>query len=267
MDSRALSLAALSLLDAPPPRQVRAAAQAGFSHVGLRLLPATDSEPHYPMVGDTPLVRETLAALADSGLAVSDIEILRLTPELEVAALEPLFETAARFGARQALVAGNDSDYGRAAENLARLAELGRHYQVTLNLEPMPWLAVSSLAQASELIALSGREDVGILVDALHFYRAGESLASLGDIPSSRLNYCQICDAPARNPGNEAELIHQARCDRLPPGAGELDLRGLLAALPPDLPVSVEVPLAGARGSLPPEQRAALLCEAARALL
>jgi hypothetical protein len=39
MNMRTLSLAALTVLDVPPPEQVRIAAQTGFTHVGLRLLP------------------------------------------------------------------------------------------------------------------------------------------------------------------------------------------------------------------------------------
>ena len=36
-------------------------------------------------------------------------------------------------------------------------------------------------------------------------------------------------------------MIHTARCERLMPGEGGIDLQGLFAALPRDLPVSVEV--------------------------
>ena len=37
------------------------------------------------------------------------------------------------------------------------------------------------------------------------------------------------------------QMIHTARCERLLPGDGNIDVRGLFAALPADLPVSVEV--------------------------
>ena len=36
-------------------------------------------------------------------------------------------------------------------------------------------------------------------------------------------------------------MIHSARCARLLPGEGTIDLAGLFAALPADLPISVEV--------------------------
>ena len=256
MNMRTLSLAALTLLDVPPPEQVRIAAQAGFTHVGLRLLPATPSDPDYAMLGDTPAVRDTLAALMATGVRVSDVEIVRL-----------FLDTAARLGAKQVLVAGNDDNRARSAENLARLAEAGQEYGLTMNLEPMPWTHLRTIAEAQALIAASGRSDIGILIDAIHFWRAGESLSTLATLPQNYLNYMQLCDASPQAPADEQELIYQARAARQVPGEGGLDLHGLMAALPATLPVSVEVPLSGARGALPALARAQLLFNAAQSYL
>jgi len=255
------------MLDVPPPEQIRIAAQTGFTHVGLRLLPATPQDPDYDMLGDTPRVRETLAALRDTGVRVSDVEIVRLTADFSLQALRPFLETAARLEAQQVLVAGNDDNVSRSADNLAQLAQAGERYGLTMNLEPMPWTAIRTIADARELISAAGQPNVGILVDAIHFWRAGESLASLADIPPGQLNYMQLCDAPALIPDNTEELIYQARCARKVPGEGELDLRGLLAALPATMPVSLEVPLAGSQGALPAQQRAQLLFNAAQSFL
>jgi Sugar phosphate isomerases/epimerases len=267
MNTRSLSLAALSMLDVPPPEQIRIAAQTGFTHVGLRLLPATPQDPDYDMLGDTPRVRETLAALRETGVRVSDVEIVRLTADFSLQALRPFLETAARLEAQQVLVAGNDDNVSRSADNLAQLAQAGERYGLTMNLEPMPWTAIRTIADARELISAAGQPNIGILVDAIHFWRAGESLASLADIPPGQLNYMQLCDAPALIPDNTEELIYQARCARKVPGEGELDLRGLLAALPATMPVSLEVPLAGSQGALPAQQRAQLLFNAAQSFL
>ncbi|CBG87257.1 sugar phosphate isomerase/epimerase family protein [Citrobacter rodentium] len=267
MNMRSLSLAALTVLDVPPPEQVRIAALAGYSHVGIRLLPSTPDDPDYDMLGDTATVRETLAALRDTGIRVSDVEIVRLTPDFNVQALRPFLETAARLEAKQVLVAGNDDNLARCAQNLAELAKAGEAYGLTMNLEPMPWTDIPTLAAARKLIAASGQQNVGILIDAIHFWRAGESLEALAALPSQQLNYMQLCDAPARIPTETRELIYQARCARLIPGEGELDLRGLLAALPSALPISVEVPLAGPQGALPAQQRAQLLFNAAQSFL
>ena len=218
MNMRTLSLAALTVLDVPPPEQVRIAAQSGFTHVGLRLLPATPTDPDYDMLGDTATVRATLSALMETGIRVSDVEIVRLTSDFSLnARLESFLETAARLGARQVLVAGNDNHLTRSAENLAALAEAGRGYGLTMNLEPMPWTQLRTIADARRLISASGRADIGILIDAIHFWRAGESLSSLADLPPECLNYMQLCDAPAQIPDNEQELIHQARAARKVP--------------------------------------------------
>lgn len=267
MNMRSLSLAALTMLDVPPPEQVRIAALTGYSHVGLRLLPATPDDPNYDMLGDTPTVRETLAALRDTGIRVSDVEIVRLTPDFSLDALQPFLETAARLEAQQVLVAGNDGEIRRSADNLARLAQAGEAYGLTMNLEPMPWTQMRTLADAQALIAASGQNNVGILVDAIHFWRAGESLDTLATLAPQQLNYMQLCDAPALIPTDTQELIYQARSARKVPGEGGLDLHGLMAALPSTLPVSLEVPLAGAQGALPAQQRAQLLFNAAQSFL
>ncbi|WP_333010132.1 sugar phosphate isomerase/epimerase [Kluyvera sichuanensis] len=267
MNRRSLSLAALTVLDVSPPEQVRIAALTGYSHVGIRLLPATPDDPDYDMLGDTHTVRETLATLRDTGIRVSDVEIVRLTPDFSLDALRPFLETAARLEAQQVLVAGNDDNLPRCAENLATLAQAGEAYGLTMNLEPMPWTHLPTLASAQTLIAASGQRNVGILVDAIHFWRAGESLEALSALAPEQLNYMQLCDAPARIPTDTQELIYQARSARRVPGEGELDLHGLLAALPPTIPVSVEVPLAGAQGALPAQQRAQLLFNAAQSFL
>ncbi len=165
MNKRTLSLAALTLLDVPPPEQVRIAARTGFTHVGLRLLPATPTDPDYDMLGDTPAVRATLAALMETGIRVSDVEIVRLTPGFTLDdRLQRFMETAARLGAGQVLVAGNDDNLQRSADNLAILAAAGRPFGLTMNLEPMPWTQLRNIAAAQALIAASGREDIGILV-------------------------------------------------------------------------------------------------------
>ena len=259
MNMRTLSLAALTLLDVPPPEQVRIAARTGFTHVGLRLLPATPADPDYDMLGDTPAVRATLSALMETGIRVSDVEIDDR--------LQRFMETAARLGAGQVLVAGNDDNLQRSADNLAILAAAGRPYGLTMNLEPMPWTQLRTIADAQAMIAASGREDIGILVDALHFWRAGESLAALSRLPAHHLNYMQLCDGAAQMPESEQELIRQARSARNVPGEGGLDLHGLMSALPATLPVSLEVPLDGEQGALPPLQRAQLLFNAAQPYL
>lgn len=163
MNTRTLSIAALTLLDVPPAEQVRIAAQTGFTDVGIRLIPATPDDPDYNMLGDTPQVRETLAALRDTGIGVTDVEIIRLGPDFTLdKRMMTFMETAARLGARHVLVAGNDENVSRSADNLAQLAEAGKDWGLVMNLEPMPWTTLRNIADAQTLISASGQKDIGI---------------------------------------------------------------------------------------------------------
>jgi hypothetical protein len=63
------------------------------------------------------------------------------------------------------------------------------------------------------------------LVDALHFDRSCGRLEHLRQIPSLRLHYWQMCDAPAERPSTAEGLIHAAR--EMFPGGGNIDLIGL----------------------------------------
>lgn len=241
--SRALSLAALTVLELSPPSMVDCAADAGYSHVGLRLVPATAEEPAYATVGDTPMVREIAARLADTGVKVLDVEILRLTPATTPVEYVSVLETGARLGARHVLVAGNDPDESRLAANFAALAALAAPLGLALCIEPMPWTDVRDFRAALRVVERSGVIDAGILIDAIHFDRAGNVASDLAGVPAARLPYLQLCDAPAERPRDTQTLLYQAREERMMPGDGGLDLAGLLQALPADAPISVEVPM------------------------
>ena len=49
-------------------------------------------------------------------------------------------------------------------------------------------------------------------------------------------------DAGAKRPIAIADMIHTARHERLLPGEGALDLIAMLRAMPPDIPVAIEIP-------------------------
>jgi sugar phosphate isomerase/epimerase len=238
-----IGLAALTVLELTPPDMVSCAADAGFDRVGLRLIPATAEEVRHAIVGDTPLVRETARRLADTGMRVLDIEIFRLTPDCVVADFRAALETGARLGASEALVAGNDPDEARLTDRFAELCDLAGEFGIGASLEPMPWIDVRNFAQAARIAAAAGRDNAGVLIDPIHFDRGGDMPSVIATAPSSRLRYAQLCDAPAERPNSTEGLLHQARAERLMPGDGGLDLRGILRALPPDIPLSLEIPM------------------------
>jgi sugar phosphate isomerase/epimerase len=265
--SRALSLSALTVLELSPPQMVECAAQAGYDFVGLRLLPATDHEVRHDIVGDTPLKRETLARLRDTGIKVLDVEILRLKPDTDVSAFLPMLDTAAELGARYVLVAGNDPDEARTAERLAQLCDLAAPLGLSPSLEPMPWTDVKDITQGARIVKAAARRNTGLIIDPLHFDRAASSTDALRALPREYFGYVQFCDAPAERPADLDTLLYRARCERMIPGEGGLDLAGILRALPDHLPVSIEVPTQQWAQTTPALARARKLREATLGVL
>jgi sugar phosphate isomerase/epimerase len=221
---------------------VTCAFEAGYSHVGIRLIPATPTEPQYDLVGDTPLLREVEARLRDTGVQVLDVEIFRLKPDTRVADYEAAFATASRLGASELLVAGNDPDDTRQTDNFAALCDVAKPYGLHANLEFMPWTNAKNLTEAARTVERAGRDNGGVLIDPFHFSRSRSAIADIAHVPPSRWRYMQFCDVPALLPPTMDEILAQARAERLFPGEGELDLLGLLRAMPRGIPLGLEVP-------------------------
>lgn len=262
-----IGLAALTVLELAPPDMVSCAADAGFDSIGLRLIPPTAEEVQHPMIGDTPLVRETARRIAATGVPVLDIELFRLKPETHVQDYRAAVETGARLGAREVLLAGNDPDEARLIDRFAAFCDLAREFNMGANLEPMPWTDVKSFAQGVRIVAAADRDNGGIVIDPIHFDRGGSEASEIESVPRMRFRYMQLCDAQRTRPTDTATLLHQARAERLMPGDGGLDLRGILRAVPADLPISLEIPMQKLTQTMPARERTRQMLAKTRRLL
>jgi sugar phosphate isomerase/epimerase len=237
------SLAHLTVLGLTPPEVVRVAARTGYRTVGLRLVGVTAVSPAYPLMRDPVMMRETKAAMAETGVGVLDVELIRITPDVDIAGLEPVFAAAAELGVRYVITAPYDPDLARLADGLDAIAGLAARYNLRAVLEFFPWTAVPNLNAAARIVEASGRAEVGILVDALHFNRSNSTFDQLDSLPAARLPFVHICDAPVRESYTNDELLRTARVERLPPGEGGIDILGLLKHMPAGIPIALEVPM------------------------
>jgi sugar phosphate isomerase/epimerase len=252
-----VSLDQLTLFELTPPELVQVAGESGFTHVGLRLHPAAPpAERQHPMLGDSPMRRETLARMRDCGVAVFDFGVFRLKSGIDLAAFEPVLETAAVLGAREAVVNGDEPDPQRLADLLHRLCELGHRYGIRMNLEPTPWTGIPTIEAAVAVIQACGHADARLMIDTIHADRSGASLADLASVPGALSDYVQVCDAVGPRPADFDTMIYQARNERAFPGEGNLDLAGMLAMLPEHVPLSLEAPVRSLAGRLSALERA-----------
>lgn len=266
--NRTFSLSFLTVADVGPVEAIQIAAHAGYDAVGLRLLPAAPlTEAAYPLLTDAAVFNEVQAALADTGVVVADVEIVRLDESVDVHAYLPFLERAQQLGAKHILVAGDDPNEARLTESFARFAELARPFQLTCDLEFMPWTAVKNLATARRIVESSGASNAGILIDSLHFFRSESYFDSLRDLPPELINYVQLCDAPAVYDSSDEGLIYVARNARLVPGEGQLDLKRLMQFIPTSKPIGIEVPNHRLMQTMEAQERASYMLERTMELL
>ena len=260
--ARPLSLAHLSLIALAPGSLIVTAGAAGFDLVDLRLAPATPTDRDYDKDALKTLRRTLPALLRDTGLGLWDVEIIRLNDQTRPADYLPLMETAASLGARRLKLVCDSQDHGRAAALLARLCDLAHAFELVLDLEYMVFSGVKSVRDAIAVAEAAGQPNLKVLVDALHWVRAGD-MEEISRVNPGRLGYVQLCDGPLRGPVGRDALIQEARTNRLAPGTGEFPLAALLAAMPANCVASLEVPLSPGGEPL---AHARALVQAARAL-
>jgi sugar phosphate isomerase/epimerase len=250
------SLAHLSALDLSPPELVLAAAEANYQYVGLRLVAVTPGGAAWPLWKDKATMAGTKSRLAETGLQVLDVELVKLLPDTDVDAFIPCMEAAAELGARHILTQADDPDFNRLLDNYGRLCDLAVPCNLSCDIEFIPWICTRDLSGASKLLRAAERENCGLLIDTLHFARAGCQLAELAECPAEWFHYIQLCDAPATAPSSQHALIYAAREERLFPGQGELDLLGILNHLPQPIVMGIEIPAETLSFTAAPEERA-----------
>ncbi|PZR96122.1 MAG: xylose isomerase [Stutzerimonas stutzeri] len=236
-----ISLAYFTSVPLSPPDAIRLAAELGYDAVGLRALPAAPGGAFSPLIEDAALRAETRRA-AVAGVPVFDVEIVRIGVDFTVERVRSFLDFCGELGARAILVAGDDPDEARLTASFAAFCEAAAPYGLTGDLEFMPWTKVRDARSALRIVTAAGQPNGRILVDALHAGRSSTTLGDIASIPADMLSYAQICDAPGDMPTTDEGLIYTAREARLLPGEGSIDLVGIFSQLPPDLPVSVEIP-------------------------
>ena len=121
--------------------------------------------------------------------------------------------------------------------------------------------------QGARIVEAAGRRNAGLVIDPIHFDRGGSRVEEIATAPSGRLRYMQLCDAPALRPRDTETLLHQARAERMMPGDGGLDLAGILRNVPPDIPISLEIPMRTLTQSMPAVARTRQMLAKTRTLL
>jgi sugar phosphate isomerase/epimerase len=261
------SLAHLTVLALTPPQAVDVAARTGYRYVSLRLTRVTPQEPLYDLPHDKAMMRETKARLAATGVAVLDIELFRMDPSLDAESFIPVLEATAELGAKNIIAQLPDPDRNRATERFAKLCDLAKPLGIFVSLEFPHWTETGNLSAAARVVRAVNRSNAGILVDMLHFGRSNSTFEELAALPREWFRFAHVCDAAKEVPPTMAGIIRTARDERQFPGEGGIDVKGILACLPQDIPYSLEIPRVTLTNAVGAEEVARLALCVARSYL
>jgi sugar phosphate isomerase/epimerase len=262
---RPLTLGWLTLLEAPPAEVVRAAAEASFDAVSLRITGRTPDDPHPIVVGNPAALRDLRAELDASGLPLSSASIYHLYPDIALDLVLPALEASAALGAKTVVVTCMDPDEARWTEFAAACCDRAADFGLTLALEFVPYSEARTLEQGARIVRAAAQPNFGLLVDSLHLARSGGRPSDLSELSAGEIVFAQLCDAAAELPP-DMDLATESRRGRLYPGDGALPLADFMTALPPGTEIEIETPRA-ALAHLPLAEQASRAAEAARRFL
>src|ERR1700752_596320 len=90
-----------------------------------------------------------------------------------------------------------EPDPARALDQLATLAELTaqRNMKFVIEFAP-PHPHINTLERAVAAVRYIDRPNVALLIDTMHLFRSGGSVAQLAALDPNLIGYVQLCDAP-----------------------------------------------------------------------
>lgn len=243
MPNRKFSLAHLTILDAPPPELIRIAARTGYDFVGLRLIPlGLPGEVAYAPHVDAVMRRDIERAIDDTGVKLLDVELARIieapAPESYLRAIE----TAAELGAKHILASVWMRDRVQVIERFARLCDVAKPLGLTVNLEFVSSTEWNTLEGALDIVTSCGCDNVGIMIDTLHFHRGRIPIEQLDRVPASWAHFAHVSDDLPEMPATIDEARRTMREERLYPGEGAVDIAGIVGRLPQSVICAIELP-------------------------
>lgn len=238
------SLAHLTLIDCTPPELVYIAARAGYDAVSPRFIPmhVPGEFPQSPVTKGQILATKT--ALDTTGLQVLDIEIARITEDVDPRNFERALEIGGELGAKRMIMSAwtnTRDDRQFLIDVYAETCELADPYGLTVDLEFPSFSRLRTLDEALDIVRAADQPNGGILVDTLYLHLSRVDIGELLHVPADLLHFLHVSDCLPGIADTKAGMIQLARDARLYPGEGWIDFNGIIERMPP-VDYSIELP-------------------------
>jgi sugar phosphate isomerase/epimerase len=263
-----LGIGMLSVFALPPVKLIDVAADLGCQYIST----VVHGQPLVPLgfrpysLKDHALRKALLAAMTHRGVTISLGDGFLVLPGAEMRDFSAYLDALAELGVPWIDTVSLDPDLSRTCDQFATLTELAAQRDIQTVVEPVPGLTIADLPTALAAREHVGRPDFRLLIDTMHLVRSGSGAAELAALDREYIGYAQLCDTTLR-PRTE-NYAEEAVFERMVPGDGELPLAEILAALPPDIVLELEIPQRSlALAGVSPVDRLRPCVRAARGLL
>jgi sugar phosphate isomerase/epimerase len=236
----------ISAFNMGPVEMVELAAELGCRHISLALAPMSTKHIDYlqwSLRDDKPLRRDVLQALQNHDVDISMGECYMIRPDVDFrTSARPDLDAMRELNIKRVNIVSIDPDWSRNIDQCGALVEMAAELGMETTLEFGPQLgAFTNLQSAVKGLEAVNKPNFKLVIDAMHFFRSGSTVADLATLDPSRVGYVQLCDVPVVS--TYEQYMYEARYERLPPGQGELPLQEFLQAAPRDVVVGLELPM------------------------
>ncbi|MGA9490141.1 MAG: sugar phosphate isomerase/epimerase [Mycobacterium sp.] len=240
-----LGIEMLSVFGMPPVEYVDLVADLGCRYITAGLVGFAPLRslgyPPFSLRDDAPLRRLLLTVMADRGVSISLGEGLLIVPGIDVRSYAADLDVMAELRIPRINTVSLEPDRARTFDQLAALTALAADRGIATCVEPVVGLSIADLPTALAAVEYVGRDEVSLLIDTMHVARFGADAGDLRSIPAERIGYVQLSDTTLGP--RIANYAEEAMFERLAPGEGDLPLADMLAALPGDRVVGLEIPM------------------------
>jgi len=266
---RELGIEFISVFGLPPVELVNLAADLGCQHISTALVVRGLESLGYPgfsLKDDVRLRRRVIAAMDDRGVSISLGEGMVITPGTDVSDQAADLDVMAELGAAQLNTLSFDPDRNRSFDQLAILTQMAAERGIGTTIEMAPGLTIGDLSAVTAAIEHAGASSLRLTVDTMHWARTGYGAAELRELGPEKIGYVQLSDTTLKP--RMKSYLEEAMYERMAPGDGELPLAAIIAAVPADVVIGLEIPMRGlAESGVGPMDRLGPCVAAARELL
>jgi sugar phosphate isomerase/epimerase len=189
-------------------------------------------------------VQATKTALASTGLKVLDVELARITEDVDPRSFERALELGGELGAKRMIMSAwtqSRDDRNFLVDVYGETCDLAAPYGITVDLEFPSFSRLRTLDETLDIVRAADRPNGGILVDTLYLHLSRVDLGELLHVPSELFHFLHISDCLPGIADTREGMIQLARDARLYPGEGWIDFAGIIERMP-TVDYSIELP-------------------------